>query len=126
MNRQADRHARRLAERRGRIAEEVAAWSCRLRGFRVLAQRYRTPFGGIDLVLRRRSLVVFVEVKARASREQALYALRPQQQMQLTRAATLYLRDHAVHANCTMRFDLIALCPWRWPLHIENAWQAHH
>jgi len=126
MSRDADLRARRTAERRGRLAEHLAAWSCRLKGFRVLAKRYRTPFGEIDLVLRRHALVIFVEVKARASFDQALHALRPQQQVRLTRAATIYLRDHPAHAGCALRFDLIALVPWRWPRHIKDAWRPDH
>ena len=116
----------RNAERRGRLAERLAAWSCRLRGFRVVAERYRTPFGEIDLVLRRRSLVIFVEVKARASFDQAFSALRPQQQIRLARAAEIFLRDHPIHAACAMRFDLIAVRPWRWPRRIADVWRPNH
>ena len=47
------------------LAERVAAWSLRLHGYRVLARRYRTPVGEIDLVVRRGSLLAFVEVKGR-------------------------------------------------------------
>lgn len=115
--------SRRHAEVKGRWAERVAAWSCRLRGFRVLAERYRTPVGEIDLVMRRGQLLVFVEVKARAVFEEALYALRPPQRERLARAAELFLRDHPIHGACMMRFDLIAISPWRLPLHIRDAWR---
>ena len=118
-----DHRTRRRAEKRGRLAEQLAAWSCRLSGFRVLATRYRTPFGEIDLVLRRRSLLVFAEVKARSSLADALEALRPTQQARLTRAAEIYLRDHPVHRDCSIRFDLIAVSPWRWPRRIPDAWR---
>ena len=118
--------ARRTAERRGRFAEFMAAWSCRLSGFRVLATRYRTPSGEIDLVLRRRSLLIFAEVKARTSFDQALYALRPQQRKRLARAADVFLKHHPVHATCAVRFDLIAVRPWRLPLQISDAWRPDH
>ncbi|MGI9509606.1 MAG: YraN family protein [Geminicoccaceae bacterium] len=114
------------AERRGRFAERLAAWSCRIRGFRIVAERYRTPFGEIDLVMRRGSLLVFAEVKARASFEQAAFALRPQQQQRLARAAEIYLRDHPLHAACSTRFDLIAIRPWRWPRRIVDVWRLQH
>ncbi|MGI9499227.1 MAG: YraN family protein [Geminicoccaceae bacterium] len=115
--------SRQDAERHGRWAERLAAWSCRIKGFRVLAERYRTPQGEIDLVLRRRSLLIFVEVKARGSFDQALHALRPPQQQRLARAAEIFRRYHPVHAGCAIRFDLIAICPWRLPLQIEDAWR---
>lgn len=115
--------SRRQAERHGRFAERLAAWSCRLRGFRVLAERYRTPFGEIDLVLRRRTLLAFAEVKARSTIEQALESLRPAQQRRLAQAAAIYLRDYSAHADCSVRFDLIAVCPRRWPYHVVDAWR---
>ncbi len=115
--------AKRRAEGRGRAAEHLAAWSCRLSGFRVLARRYRTPLGEIDLVLRRRSLLVFAEVKARPSFDQAAEALRPAQQARLAGAAEIYLRDHPIHRHCSIRFDLIAIRPWRWPRRVEDAWR---
>ncbi len=118
--------SRRMAERRGRFAEGLAAWSCRLKGFRVLATRYRTPLGEIDLVLRQGSLLIFAEVKARASFDQALHALRPQQQMRLARAAEVFLKAYPVHSACAVRFDLIAVRPWRLPRQIADAWRPDH
>lgn len=114
---------RRQAEARGRWAERITAWHYRLRGFRVLAMRYRTPAGEIDLVMRRGDLLVFTEVKARARLDDALHALRPQQCQRLVRAATLFLRDHPVHSCCTMQFDLAAIRPWRLPQIIADAWR---
>jgi putative endonuclease len=111
------------AERHGRFAERLAAWSYRLRGFRVVAERYRTPAGEIDLIVRRRSLLVFAEVKARRTLDEALHALQPAQQSRLVRAAEVYLRDHPPTCDYTTRFDLIAISPWRWPRHIEDAWR---
>ena len=123
MSGEAGLRARQRAERHGRWAEQLAAWSCRLRGFRVLAERYRTPFGELDLVLRRRSLLVIAEVKARGTLQQSLEALRPAQQQRLSQAAAIFLRDHPVHADCTVRFDLIAVRPRRWPHHVTDAWR---
>lgn len=116
--------ARQRAEARGRWAETLAAWSYRFRGFRLLAQRYKTPVGEIDLVMRRGNLVVFVEVKARARLDDALHALGPRQCERLSRAASIFLRDHPIHNGCAMRFDLIGLHPWRLPHRIVDAWRA--
>ena len=67
-------------ERAGRIAEAAAAWHLRLHGYRILARRFATPVGEIDLVAQRRNLLVFVEVKRRATVTSALAALLPLQQ----------------------------------------------
>lgn len=107
----------------GRWAETIAAWSLRLRGYRVVARRYRTPLGEIDLIARRGRLLAFVEVKARADLDQALEALGPRQRERTARAAELFLLHHPRHAACTLRFDLIAVRPWHAPRHLVDAWR---
>ena len=59
--------ARLAAEKRGRQGERIAAWWLRLKGWQILARRVKTRAGEIDLIARRGSLVIFVEVKARAT-----------------------------------------------------------
>lgn len=115
--------SRKRAEIRGRWAEAAAAWIYRFQGFRLLARRYKTPAGEIDLVMRRGKLVVFIEVKARASLEDALHALQPPQRDRLSRAAGVFLRNHPVHDHCDMRFDLMGLQPWRLPRRVVDAWR---
>jgi putative endonuclease len=58
---------RRRAWRRGRLAESMAAFLLRLKGFRILARGYKVPVGEIDIIARRGRLIAFVEVKARAA-----------------------------------------------------------
>ena len=107
----------------GRWAELLAAWSLRLRGYRVVARRYRTPLGEIDLIVRRGRLLAFVEVKARPDLEQALGALGARQRARTQRAAELFLLRHPSHADCILRFDLVAVRPWRLPRHLVDAWR---
>ena len=57
------------------------------KGYRILAKRFRTPYGEIDLVARRRNLLAFVEVKARARLDDAAYAVTPRQQRRIIDAA---------------------------------------
>ena len=54
------------AFRTGLSAESRAAALLMAKGYRILAKRFRTPHGEIDIVAKRRNLVAFVEVKARA------------------------------------------------------------
>lgn len=116
--------SRRERERAGRLAETLAAWSLRSRGFRILARRHATPVGEIDLVARRGRLVVFVEVKRRARRDDALASLLPEQQARIARAAEAFLQRRPELAACDLRFDLVAVTPWRLPLHLVDAWRA--
>lgn len=107
----------------GRLAETAAAWSLRLRGYHVVARRFRTPLGEIDLIARRGGLLAFVEVKARADLDQALVALGPRQRERTARAAQLFLANHPAYQNYVLRFDVIAVRPWRLPHHLVDAWR---
>ena len=108
----------------GRWAESVAAWSLRLRGYRIVARRFRTPLGEIDLIARRGRLVAFVEVKARGDLEQALVALSLKQRQRTARAAELFLLRRPDLAGHTLRFDLVTVRPWRLPRHLTDAWRV--
>ncbi len=57
---------REKAEKRGHFAELVALTYLRLKGYRLLAQRFKSPQGEVDLIMRRRDVTAFIEVKARA------------------------------------------------------------
>ena len=69
---QVPRPERQIAFRTGISAESRAAAFLIAKGFRILARRWRSPVGEIDyIVARRRSLLVFVEVKAREKLDDA-------------------------------------------------------
>ena len=52
-----------VAFRTGISAESRAAALLIAKGFRIVARRFKSPVGEIDIVARRRSLLIFVEVK---------------------------------------------------------------
>ncbi len=95
--------------RRGRNGERLAAWALRLRGYRVLARRVRTPAAEVDLLCRRGDVLVLVEVKRRrrGSRGSAVEALRPPQVARLLRAAAWLEPRHPWAA--TVRVVLVAV-----------------
>jgi putative endonuclease len=115
--------ARRTAERRGRRAERLAAFSLRLVGWRILARRWRSKAGEIDLVARRGRLIAFIEVKARSEIGDALEAVSARQRARIVRAASSFLAQHPKFANLDARFDVVAVTPGRWPRHIPDAWR---
>ena len=116
--------ARQRAERRGRRAETLAAWYLRLRGFRILARRYRTPVGEIDLIARRGKLIVFVEVKQRPTDSEAAEAVTGHAQRRIARAAASWLAAHPAAAGLDLRFDVLIAVPGRLPRHIAGAFDA--
>ena len=115
--------ARRLAETRGRGAETAAALWLRLKGYRVLARRMKTPVGEIDLIAQRGHILAFIEVKARATADAGAEALRPRQRDRIARAAEAYVRPRPDLVDLDWRFDLIVVTGgWR-PRHLADAWR---
>ena len=118
------RSERQSSQRWGRHAETLCALALMLRGYRILARRYRTPVGEIDIVARQRNLVAFIEVKARASRDEAAFAVTPRQQARIIAAAQAWLMAHPEHAEFELRFDAMLIAPRRLPRHLSAAFDA--
>lgn len=98
---------RAAADARGRAAEDRAAAALAADGFETLASRVRTPAGEIDLVVRRGGLLVFVEVKARATLTDAAFALGPRQRARLLAAAEAWMAEHPAEGAEGVRFDVL-------------------
>jgi putative endonuclease len=118
------REERRRRFARGHRGEFLAAWALRLKGFRILAVRHRTRLGEIDLIARRGDLVAIVEVKARPTLEEAMDAVGPDAQRRIEGAADLWLARQKDHARLSLRFDIVAVLPRRWPVHVPDAWRG--
>tara|TARA_R110002110_G_scaffold415612_6_gene652019 strand:- start:40414 stop:40782 length:369 start_codon:yes stop_codon:yes gene_type:complete len=114
---------RRAAEQRGHRAERQAALLLRLKGFRVLARRYRCPVGEIDIVARRARLLVAVEVKARGDLETAAHAIDRRQRTRIIRATDHFLAANPSYSDNQIRFDAILVAPGKLPRHIPDAWR---
>jgi putative endonuclease len=112
------------AFRTGISAEARAAAYLIAKGYRILARRFRTPHGEIDIVAGKRGLVAFVEVKARARLDEAAYAVTPRQQQRIIAAASVWLAAHPDHAEHELRFDALLIAPRSWPRHIAAAFDA--
>jgi putative endonuclease len=108
----------------GLSAESRAAALLMAKGYRVLARRFRTPHGEIDLIAKRRKLVAFVEVKARATLDDAAFAVTPRQQARIVNAAQVWLMAHPEYSEFELRFDAILIAPRRLPRHVLAAFDA--
>ncbi len=112
------------AERSGRRAETIAAWFLRLKLYRVLARRYRTPAGEIDLIVRRGRTIAFVEVKHRPNELDAITAVTPKGRRRIARAAELWVAAHPAAAELDHRFDVVVAVPGRRPRHLVSVFDS--
>jgi putative endonuclease len=94
----------------GKLGESLACDMLRARGYAILATRYRTRFGEIDIVSQQHGVLVFVEVKARRTLRQgsAAEAVSPSKRRRVAAMALDYLAwNRNLDAPC--RFDVVAI-----------------
>ncbi|SOB79568.1 putative endonuclease [Sphingomonas guangdongensis] len=112
---------RRAAEAAGRRGERIAGWWLRLKGWRILDRRVRTPAGEVDLVAKRGALIAFVEVKTRRTVGELDLAI-DQRRLARVAAAAEYLMPRYATAGEDIRVDVLLVAPGQMPRHLENAW----
>jgi len=120
----APRPERQVAFALGLSAESRAAAYLIAKGYRIVARRFRSPVGEIDIVARRRGTLIFVEVKARERLDDAAEAVIVRQQRRIVAAAEMWLASHPDDINLDMRFDVMLVAPKSLPRHIEAAFDA--
>jgi len=111
---QAERQKR---EKQGRRAEDIAAIYLRLKGYRILEKRYRTPLGEIDLIAAKNDVIAFVEVKYRKTLEDAQWAITPRQVERILQAGELFIARNSTYMNCDRRLDAIYVGAGGLPVH---------
>ena len=121
---QAPRPERQIAFRTGISAESRAAVFLIAKGFRILARRWRSPVGEIDIIARRRALLIFVEVKARDQLDDAAWSVTDRQRLRIVAAAEAWLARYADDRIRDIRFDAVLIAPRRLPRHIPSAFDT--
>jgi putative endonuclease len=109
---------------RGISAESLAAAWLIGKGYRILTRRFRSAAGEIDIVAGRRHTIIFVEVKARASLNDAAESVTLRQRGRIAAAAEIWLAQHPGVAFKDLRFDAILIAPGKLPQHIQGAFET--
>lgn len=113
----------------GIYAEKCAALFLRLKGYHILAERYRNPKGEIDIVALKGDMLIVVEVKARAAMASGAESVDGRKQQKILAAVEWLLAGRgkiaglAGGAERNIRFDVILVSPWQWPVHVKDAWR---
>ena len=94
----------------GQLGEDLACAELERRGYAIVARRFRTRLGEIDIVATDGETLVFVEVKARATRTcgGGAEAVTPYKQWRVARMAAEYLVRRGLHDR-PCRFDVVAV-----------------
>jgi len=106
----------------GKKGERKARWYLRLHGWKILEKNFKSPFGEIDIIARKRDTVAFIEVKTRLTDifGAPSQAVTRQRQQRYIMGAKYYFANREI--NCTVRFDIIEIFRGRLN-HIENAFR---
>ena len=107
-------------ECKGYFGEFLAALLLICKGYRILARRFKTPYGEIDIIAKKKNVIVFVEVKARKSMDKCFVAITQKQLHRIQNASEIYLSTKQQFANCDRRYDVILVANYSFPMHIEN------
>jgi len=96
-------------QRQGRLGEDDALAHLVLHGLTLVERNFRCKGGEIDLIMRERDCLVFIEVRQRSSRGHggAAASITPAKQRRLVIAAQVYLLRLKVLPPC--RFDVVAI-----------------
>lgn len=98
---------RQKAERAGRLAELRICLFYLLRFYRLISWRHQTPYGEIDLIMRRADHIRFIEVKYRKSAIGADSPVSPKQMIRLRRAALAAYHQLSPDGQAVCQFDII-------------------
>lgn len=118
-----DATRRRAAERRGRLAEWLAAVLLVAKGYRILERRHRSRAGEIDLIAVRGRRLAFVEVKHRATLDEAIRSVGDDQSRRIETAAENWVWRHPRYREHEIGLDAIFLAPGSLPRHAPDALQ---
>lgn len=115
-----DPSQRRSAERKGHKGETIAVILLMLKGYRIVARRYKTRLGEVDIIARKRDLIAMVEVKARNTLGEAMDSVDHTAMRRIEAAGDIWLAKQRDFARLSVRYDLVAILPRQWPVHVKR------
>lgn len=116
---------RRRAFRKGHNAEGIAALWLRLKGYRILARRFRCRMGEVDIIARRGAVLAIVEVKARNEVTVAVDAVQGAAWRRIEAAADVWRARHPQAQALSLRYDIVAVTSAFRLRHLAGAWQPN-
>lgn len=111
---------------KGLLNEKKALDFLEQKGFKLIKNRAKTPYGEIDLLMQDDQTIVAIEVKYRKNIEDAAYSILPKQKLRIQNALLwLIANDVNFHKQTPMqRFDVVLICSKNEIRHYSNAWFA--
>lgn len=98
---------------RGNGYEQLAADYLRAQGLQLIRSNYQCRLGEIDLIMRHREMLVFVEVRYRLNSNfmSPVVSINTRKQLRLIRTAEVYLKQHHLTNTVPCRIDVVGITP---------------
>ena len=91
----------------GLDAELAAIEFLQNKDYKIIAKRYKTKFGEVDIIAKTGQTLIFIEVKARTSQELIEVILRKNQINRIKNTALFFIAENINYQNHDIRFDFI-------------------
>lgn len=92
------------------------------KGYHIVKHRYRNNNGEIDIIAKKKNLIIAVEVKFRKNISNLYHSITSEQQYRISNTLDKFLMRSLKFKNYNIRYDAFLLSFKSWPKHIKNAW----
>lgn len=106
--------------RKGLLAEYLALIFLKLKGYKILGRRLKTPVGEIDILCQKNKTLIVVEVKYRSTIEAAAHSISRRQMERLSKTVQWIMGSK--YSMMKIRFDVLFITPYKIPKHLKNVW----
>lgn len=103
----------------GILAEYLVIIFLIFKGYKILKKRHKSYFGEIDLIMRKKDILIIIEVKARTKVGVIEEVLADFQIRRIREAADLFVAKNKKYQNLGIRFDLVIVKPFK-ILHLKD------
>ncbi|WP_058476435.1 YraN family protein [Legionella steigerwaltii] len=100
-----------MTQQKGRIAEEKALAYLKKQGLKFITQNYSCRLGEIDLIMRDKDQLVFIEVRSRVSTQfgGGIASVTYTKRQKILKTATYYMLEHQKYDQFALRFDVLSI-----------------
>lgn len=119
------RARRRAREKAGRRAETLAQCYLRAKGYKILAMRFKTHHGEIDIIAKKKDTLAIIEVKQRQSLAAAEISITLKARQRIGRAAKDYIARNPKAQKLAIRYDAVFLIGRFRIIHKADLWRDY-
>ena len=108
----------------GLIGELIAVIFVRLKCYSILHTRYKNKLGEIDIICKKGNDLIAIEVKTRNKDFNIGDVISENQKKRIVNCMKVFVSKNQKYVDYNVRFDVIAVRPFKVPLHLKNCWEG--